>query len=201
MRALVGPVSGPLRPVGRRVWVLEHARKRLRAFSLDNVTASQQAWGMVRSCGAVVAHCCCGPPLPRALVATGAPLARGWPRRPRTPPRTPYRGVRGVRGSTVGGAHTAHARPARFHARFPVGPIAPVGSHAFEAGCEAYREREIDELELQGGRVYLHLGGPPRRAPAVADSGHDRGRPRPGGGPASPARRLRLRRGPVGRRP
>jgi hypothetical protein len=26
--------------------------------------------------------------------------------------------VRGVRGSTVGGAHTAHAHPARFHARF-----------------------------------------------------------------------------------
>ena len=38
---------------------------------------------------------------------------------------------------------------------------------AFEAGCEDYREREVDELELQGGRVYLHLGArrdePPRR--------------------------------------
>jgi hypothetical protein len=38
---------------------------------------------------------------------------------------------------------------------------------AFEAGCEDYCEREVDELELQGGRVYLHLGvrreGPPRR--------------------------------------
>jgi hypothetical protein len=37
---------------------------------------------------------------------------------------------------------------------------------AFEAGCD-YCEREIDELELQGGRVYLHLGvgrdEPPRR--------------------------------------
>jgi hypothetical protein len=29
---------------------------------------------------------------------------------------------------------------------------------AFEAGCEDYCEREIDELELQGSRVYLHLG-------------------------------------------
>jgi hypothetical protein len=29
---------------------------------------------------------------------------------------------------------------------------------AFEAGCEDYCEREVDELELQGGRVYLHLG-------------------------------------------
>ena len=29
---------------------------------------------------------------------------------------------------------------------------------AFEAGCEDYCEREIDELELQGGQVYLHLG-------------------------------------------
>ena len=38
---------------------------------------------------------------------------------------------------------------------------------AFEAGCEDYREREVDELELQSGRVYLHLGArrdePPRR--------------------------------------
>ena len=29
---------------------------------------------------------------------------------------------------------------------------------AFEAGCEDYCEREVDKLELQGGRVYLHLG-------------------------------------------
>jgi hypothetical protein len=29
----------------------------------------------------------------------------------------------------------------------------------FEAGCEDYCEREVDELELQGGRVYLHVGG------------------------------------------
>ena len=38
---------------------------------------------------------------------------------------------------------------------------------AFEAGCEDYGEREIDELELQGSRVYLHLGArrddPPRQ--------------------------------------
>jgi hypothetical protein len=38
---------------------------------------------------------------------------------------------------------------------------------AFEAGCEDYCEREVDELEFQGGRVYLHLGArrdqPPRR--------------------------------------
>jgi hypothetical protein len=38
---------------------------------------------------------------------------------------------------------------------------------AFEAGCEDYCEREVDELELQGGRVYLHLEArrdePPRR--------------------------------------
>jgi hypothetical protein len=35
-----------------------------------------------------------------------------------------------------------------------------------EAGCDDYCEREVDELELQGGRVYLHLGArrdePPR---------------------------------------
>ncbi len=29
---------------------------------------------------------------------------------------------------------------------------------AFEVGCEDYCEREVDELEVQGGRVYLHLG-------------------------------------------
>ncbi len=38
---------------------------------------------------------------------------------------------------------------------------------AFEGGCEDYCEREVDELEVQGGRVYLHLGArrdePPRR--------------------------------------
>jgi hypothetical protein len=38
---------------------------------------------------------------------------------------------------------------------------------AFEASCEDYCERELDELEWQGGRVYLHLGTsrdqPPRR--------------------------------------
>jgi hypothetical protein len=39
---------------------------------------------------------------------------------------------------------------------------------AFEAGCEDHREREVDEVEWQGDRVYLHLGvrrddPPPRR--------------------------------------
>ena len=29
---------------------------------------------------------------------------------------------------------------------------------AFEAGCEDYCEHEVDEIEWQGGRVYLHLG-------------------------------------------
>jgi hypothetical protein len=29
---------------------------------------------------------------------------------------------------------------------------------AFEASCEDYCEREVDEVEFQGGRVYLHLG-------------------------------------------
>jgi hypothetical protein len=113
-------------------------------------------------------------------------------------PAPPYRGVRGVRGSTVGGAHTAHARSARFYARLPVRPVSvrvkttysawhatlsrmtvrellaelqhlprDLEVLAFEAGCEDYCEREIDELELQGGCVYLHLGArrdePPRR--------------------------------------
>ena len=29
---------------------------------------------------------------------------------------------------------------------------------AFEAGCEDSCEREVDEVEWQGGRVYLDLG-------------------------------------------
>ena len=29
---------------------------------------------------------------------------------------------------------------------------------AMEAGCEEYCESEVDEVEWQGGRVYLHLG-------------------------------------------
>ena len=29
---------------------------------------------------------------------------------------------------------------------------------AFEASCEEYCEREVDEAEWQGGRVYRHLG-------------------------------------------
>jgi hypothetical protein len=29
---------------------------------------------------------------------------------------------------------------------------------ALEPGCEVYCEREVDEVEWQGGRVYLHLG-------------------------------------------
>jgi hypothetical protein len=37
---------------------------------------------------------------------------------------------------------------------------------AFEAGCEDYCEREVDEVEWQEGRVYLYLGAhrndPPR---------------------------------------
>src|SRR4029450_7677279 len=30
---------------------------------------------------------------------------------------------------------------------------------AFEPGCEEYCEREVDEVEWQGGRGHLHLGG------------------------------------------
>jgi hypothetical protein len=29
---------------------------------------------------------------------------------------------------------------------------------AFKAGCEDYCERELDEVQWQGGQVYLHLG-------------------------------------------
>jgi hypothetical protein len=37
----------------------------------------------------------------------------------------------------------------------------------FETGCKDYCEHEVDEVEWQGDRVYLHLGvrrdDPPRR--------------------------------------
>jgi hypothetical protein len=48
------------------------------------------------------------------------------------------------------------------------GPARPITltTTAIEAGCEDYCEREVDEVEWQGGRVYLHLGvrrdDPPR---------------------------------------
>ena len=83
-----------------------HARERLRAFSLDNVTAGQQACGR------------CGPaalsrltrsadhPSPTPGVTTGAPGTRGWPRRPRTPPRTPLQG--GARCARFDGGGRAH---------------------------------------------------------------------------------------------
>ncbi len=29
---------------------------------------------------------------------------------------------------------------------------------AFEPGCEEFCEREVDDVEWQGGRAYLHLG-------------------------------------------
>ena len=85
----------------------------------------------MRSCSAVAAHRCqrTTPPQPRVATrcAGGAGLA---PPTAHPTPHPLYRGVRGVRGSTVGGAHTAHARPARFHARLPVRLINPVGASA-----------------------------------------------------------------------
>jgi hypothetical protein len=101
-----------------------------------------------------------------------------------------------VRGSTVGGARPAHARHARFPvgptdpaakpakttysawdatlSRMTVRELLAELQHlprdlevlAFEAACDDYCEREVDELELQGNRIYLHLGArrdePPR---------------------------------------
>jgi hypothetical protein len=54
---------------------------------------------------------------------------------------------------------------------------------AFEAGCEDYCKREVDEVEWQGGRVYLHLGarkGDPREASEPRRSGG--AAPSPGAG-------------------
>jgi hypothetical protein len=61
--------------------------------------------------------------------------------------------VRGVRGSTVGGAHTAHARHARFHARFPIVSTGPGAAELVRnaiAVVNAVREEglvEVDKIE------------------------------------------------------
>lgn len=48
---------------------------------------------------------------------------------------------------------------------------------AMEPGLREYCEREIDEIEWQGGRVYLHLGARAGRPAApLTDSGSDRDR-------------------------
>jgi hypothetical protein len=78
--------------------------------------------------------------------------------------------------STAGRAGQDHlARPKRYAERMTVRELLAQLQYlprdlevlAFEAGCEDYLEREVDELEVQGGRVYLHLGArrdePPRR--------------------------------------
>jgi hypothetical protein len=147
---------------------------------------------MVQSCGALAAHREGRTTLPHRRGTTGAPGARGWPRRPRTPPRTPLQGgARCARFDGGGRAHRACApcvvpcavpgcadRASRLLARdhlerllryrewMTVRELLTELQHlprdlevlAFEAGCEDYCEREVDELELQGGRVYLHLG-------------------------------------------
>jgi hypothetical protein len=41
---------------------------------------------------------------------------------------------------------------------------------AFEAGCEDYCERKVDEFECQGGRVYLHVGARRDDLPAATRS-------------------------------
>ena len=70
---------------------------------------------------------------------------------------------------------------------------------AFEAGCEEYCEREVDEAEWQGGRVYLHLWVPD----AMSRPGGSRPVPwrrsTRRGGPAAAASRVPLRRDLRGR--
>jgi hypothetical protein len=54
----------------------------------------------------------------------------------------------------------------QLQAKFDKTPTTYVDDAVSEAGCEEYCEREVDEVEWQGGRVYLHLGArrddPPR---------------------------------------
>jgi hypothetical protein len=53
------------------------------------------------------------------------------------------------------------------HCRCRRQPASTQTRHHSQHHSEDYCEREVDELELQGGRVYLHLGvrrdDPPRR--------------------------------------
>jgi hypothetical protein len=40
---------------------------------------------------------------------------------------------------------------------------------AFEAGCEVYCEREVEEIEWEGGREYLHPWCATRQPPPITD--------------------------------
>jgi hypothetical protein len=77
---------------------------------------------------------------------------RGWPVRPIEPA--------GAQLKTTDGAW--HATLSRMTVRELLAGLQHLPRDlevlAFEAGCEDYCEREVDELELQDGRVYLHLG-------------------------------------------
>jgi hypothetical protein len=74
---------------------------------------------VARSCAAVTPRRWRRTTLPPGRAgAEGRQGRQGGPADRAPYPAPPYRGVRGVRGSTVGGAHTAHAWSARFHARF-----------------------------------------------------------------------------------
>jgi hypothetical protein len=176
MRSLVGPVSGPLRPAGRWLRVWRHARKRLRAFSPDNVTARQ-----VRAERSLSGHPTrrrqrtTPPPGSQGPRRGGASLlafARGtprapvgrWPPRggcggqpagPRARPRAPKgaRGVRGVRGVLPRGA----ARPRA--------PPRSRGSRGPPAGCPAALTSRPHPRRRPGSRRGRRVAssGPARR--------------------------------------
>jgi hypothetical protein len=113
----------------------------------------------MRSCAAVAAHRCRRTTLPPPEDDHRRAGGAGWPRRPRTPPR--FDG---------GGAHTAHARPARFHARFPIAWI--------EASCRLGSWRAFSPAVLN------RKAGPTVGRPAESHARLDRpghcGRRRPG---------------------
>jgi hypothetical protein len=105
-------------------------RRRLRAFTLDNVTGGRGLEGL------------CGPAaLSRRAAVSGPPQGGSRPGagdvRLAPPNRAPP--YRGVCGSTVGGAHTTHAWPARFHVWVPDEPIAPVRLTSLEPLMAARR--------------------------------------------------------------
>jgi hypothetical protein len=121
---------------------------------------------MVRSCGAVAARRCLRTTLPhlmpRRRCAGGARLAPPTAHPAHAPCAVPSRTDRASRQQFKTTYSGLRATLSRMTVRELLAELQHLPRDleilAFEAGCEDYCEREVDELELQGGRVYLHLG-------------------------------------------
>jgi hypothetical protein len=74
-----------------------------------------------------------------------------------------------ARGQISRKAHHQAASEDWGHAPCRRQPASTQTGHQRQHHSEDYCERELDELELQGGRVYLHLGAPRPTTAELAD--------------------------------